>query len=829
MTEYANPVAEGPQRHRLPKAQSGPRRAIAASLRGHDRLEQEAGPSPMVVRFDPVRPWVCTVGGAAGAEEVARAVYGIADSSLVAPDADLHPAPSAGYRYVVIPDLLLPDVRQQFDTAMRVRLDGDVERIKAVLLRRFVTDEDRTLLLESVGRWAQCADVLVSAGTTYFDTFLGRLHSDKWVTDYGLWKSKPSTFLDAMYSALEPDVSPLIALIAARSVRFGAYRPPWLALRAADGRPGTAQPIDQGFVERVTNEVLNRLEDATSEADSKEIADILVSLPPVAQRAVLQNVTRRFDEAGLAGVFGRFGEASGGGMLYYLFEDLTEADRARLAESLRRNGVLTSQAIDALVAGRGWGGKYLPYTTHKATEAAQFWADANVAGATKGGAGGTAQRVGAGTMGGFASLWLPHTAGQTVTVLGTAAAGQGLSAAFPTTMGVVGAAGTGYSAYQGTILVQELATGRDVWTGRPLADEEKLSRGLLLGATIITIGTTAYAVRGWTITRVATPPRALLEDGFVKLDVNGMPPGQELWVPRHSAAARAPGAAAWDSFPTRVEQMSTGGPLVPRGMADVQAGTPSFATWLALNHPGTTVTAVEPGTWRLAYPGETSGQGITTVNRRDLEFALRLSRELPQWPGPGQTNPPPSTTSPSNSRVTVVPKELFPARGADGRLIPQRQPGQRTPQEDIVGLEFTSHPEFWGTQDAIYLRRPFALRAALGPALMRGAPMEGPPAAVAMGQELNRWLRPGGFVEFRLLRPGDREVVYLIRQQIPNAQMTEVPATAIKHFETHGAPPPNATAEQAEILRNAAPDIRGQFGGLGEGRYQRIIRITKPR
>jgi hypothetical protein len=150
----------------------------------------------------------------------------------------------------------------------------------------------------------------------------------------------------------------------------------------------------------------------------------------------------------------------------------------------------------------------------------------------------------------------------------------------------------------------------------------------------------------------------------------------------------------------------------------------------------------------------------------------------------------------------------------------------RTPQEDVVALEFSTHPEYWGRADRIYLRRPFGLRAAVNPAIIPGPVTEpGPPAAVGMGQELNRLLRPGGFVEFRLLRSGDRNVVYLMRDQISGARTVEVPETAIDRFLRDGTLPTDA--EQRQILQEAEADLRQGLGPEGEGIYNRIIRITK--
>jgi hypothetical protein len=163
--------------------------------------------------------------------------------------------------------------------------------------------------------------------------------------------------------------------------------------------------------------------------------------------------------------------------------------------------------------------------------------------------------------------------------------------------------------------------------------------------------------------------------------------------------------------------------------------------------------------------------------------------------------------------VSLLPEPFFPAQGQGGRMIPL-QFGTQPAQADVSSLLPTSHPGLWDQGTQIYLRRPFALQAA------------SPAQADAMGQEINRMLRPGGFTEFRLLRSGDRRIARTIAAQIPGADIVEVDQRAIRTFVDSGYSTLPPDTRQAEILRNAESDLRA--GGLGGGTFNSIIRIYKP-
>ena len=116
----------------------------------------------------------------------------------------------------------------------------------------------------------------------------------------------------------------------------------------------------------------------------------------------------------------------------------------------------------------------------------------------------------------------------------------------------------------------------------------------------------------------------------------------------------------------------------------------------------------------------------------------------------------------------------------------------------------------------IYWRRPFALVRAT------------PDVARGIGAELNRMLRPGGFVEFRVLEATDVPVVREVAKQIEGARVVEVPQAAIRYFRGRGGQrQPGLTDEQWQILEEAAPDVQRQLGALGQGTFDRIIRIIR--
>jgi hypothetical protein len=245
--------------------------------------------------------------------------------------------------------------RARFYEAMDRQLDRDVRRVESILRETFIDADDEAALLDEVRWWSRRRDLRNEAGQTYFDAFLTRLKNDRLYTDYGLWESRRRPYLDKLYQEVEERVGELNTLIAQNSREFGGYRPASAALE------GEAQPgVNQELVGRTADIILDRLAGATTGGESRTIADALTGLPPPEQAAVLRRIRSRYAETDWTGLFGRFGEAWEGGMLYWLFEDLTEGDRSRVANALKASGVLPAQSVDALVAGRGWGASTCP-------------------------------------------------------------------------------------------------------------------------------------------------------------------------------------------------------------------------------------------------------------------------------------------------------------------------------------------------------------------------------------------------------------------------------------------------------------------------------------
>lgn len=272
----------------------------------------------------------------------------------------------------------------------------------------------------------------------------------------------------------------------------------------------------------------------------------------------------------------------------------------------------------------------------------------------------------------------------------------------------------------------------------------------------------------------------------------------------------------------------------PLNFVDIQSGpavtmaggNPTFLPSLVESVPGSRGIMIEPGDYMLGYGG------ITTVNARDLAFARMLSQNLPQWPQsvgaigqqplPWNWNPAlsfPATgpvrvlTQPGLPGTTPVPEAFFPPVGGAAvpgvpRLVPINQ-------LDVTGLRPSTHPQLYGQIERAYWRRPFALT------------MADPVTRTAMGQEIGKWLRPGGFIEFRILRGGDEAVALAVAQQIPHSRIVIIPRNAILSYSQTGVRPAGLTDEQWNILDEAGPDIRNEFGALGEGVFARIIRIYR--
>jgi Domain of unknown function (DUF4157) len=444
---------------------------------------------PVEIKLLDGAPWLYEVNAESTPAAISLALYGI----------DLSPTPgfdqAAGgligvfsrgrYREIAYPELLVSPYRERFHQGMRTKLDSDVERVESILLETYISGSQEGQLIDLVANWERWRDLRTESNErTYFDAFLARLREDRLYTDYGLWESSSRSYFDELYGAVEERAGELNAMIAQHSREFGGYRPIWAELeRRAGGEALPAGPNEE-LIERSSNLVLDALEGYTSGDDSTLIADTLSGLPPREQAAVLHRIMSHYDESDWTGIFGRFGEAWEGGMLYFLFEDLDESDQQRVGRALVDGGVMDEGTVAQLIAGRGWGGKYLPFTTYYGAQAAQFWADVAVENE------GTAAGYLAYVPGMFASLWTPETAGSTALTLVTAGAAPGVAQAFPTVGRGLLVVGTGVTAYGTTIAIQELATGRDAYSGEELNSTDKIVRVLnvISGTLLLTAG-----------------------------------------------------------------------------------------------------------------------------------------------------------------------------------------------------------------------------------------------------------------------------------------------------------------------------------------------------
>jgi hypothetical protein len=331
-------------------------------------------------------------------------------------------------------------------------------------------------------------------------------------------------------------------------------------------------------------------------------------------------------------------------------------------------------------------------------------------------------------------------------------------------------------------------------------------------------------------------------------------------------APHAPGAAAGGGpgGPLIVDLQS--GPMVGTIPALPDFGAPAFLPQLVESIPGARGVAIEGGDFLLGYnrnrvplfgEAERVIPGVYPVHGPDLALSRQYVQVAPQWPSytpsevggalarlsdeqlaaaPFVLRGPqldPTLAFPTRGRVTILreprtpanvtgqwdaadtPSAFFPALGGPG---PYRQRLVPLDQRDVVTLQPSTHPQLHGRADQIYWRRPFGLASIA----------DNPAVTAAMGAEINRMLKPGGFVEFRVLRSGDVRVVRALEGQIAGARVVEVPQAAIDHWvRTGGQRRPGLTDEQWQILTGAAPDLAGTQGALGAGAFNRIIRIYR--
>jgi hypothetical protein len=484
--EVAPPVREKPagtlQCQELPRVQApaGPPPQIDLSP-GGDLREPSV---PVTVSLDEGMPWKALASGGDSLVDVSLALYGIDLSSMFETDEGfMGLAAAAGrVRIKLFPELLRPSYAERFHSLMEEHLTRDVQRVEGILRETWVDDEDEASIMGVLRWWSQCRDIRDRGGVSYFDRFLARLDDDRYVVDYLVTESAGRSYLGLLHEEIEDDAGELVGLIAQGSERFGGYRP---ALPVPDAHgPAPQQDRSGDLVRRVTDQLLDRMVGFTSASDERGIVGMVAALPPQLQARVLEDLMTRTSERTLR-IFSRTGEQNGVGMLYFLFEDLEDEDKRRMGDSLRDNGVLTSEAVEALIAGRTWAGRNLPWSTGLGAEAAQFWANEYVQTESTAYAGVSA------TLGGFASLWTPETAGTTITVLATAnptgMVGSTLARAPLIVQKGLLVAGTGFGAYQATTAGMAAVSGSDA-AGHMLSSGERVAKAFEAVSTALMVG-----------------------------------------------------------------------------------------------------------------------------------------------------------------------------------------------------------------------------------------------------------------------------------------------------------------------------------------------------
>ncbi|MDQ3735379.1 MAG: hypothetical protein M3400_15520, partial [Actinomycetota bacterium] len=564
----------------------------------------------MTVAFDPQAPWTITAEGSPDPADIALEIYGVeAPAALGKPDMfriveDLFP--QAADRYVVVPGMLRTHYADEFHQLMTAALERDIKSVKSILFETRIDSDDEASLISHVEWWSRRKDLTDRSGRSYFDVFLARLKADSWYRDYGFWEGSSTPYLDSLYTEVEERAGELNTLIAQNSVEFGAYQPLWAALDERGVRANRPVP-DADLVARSAALVLDRLEGRTSESDSGTIADVLVGLPPREKAAVLRKIMSRYDEREYL-IFGRFGEAWEGGMLFWLFEDLDDEDRIRVADSIKASGVMQPEAVDALLAGRGLGGEYLPWTTYHGQQAAQYWAD--LYNESEG-----ASAVGAAIAGGFASLWTPDTAGATVLTFVTAGTASGIAAAAPKLGQGMLVVGTGVTSYQTTVAAGELISGEDAYSGEKLDQTDKIVRILHVVSGVLMLSAGAMSARAMTAGAKGTTPDLTeptppaIEEGSVQWRIVGSDPttgeviaiGQSLETAQSAVIRLNPqtGLGSATNLSTGAVQSIRAFQLEARAAGALSGGAPAAeSTALAIAGPlppqGTGPSAIRP-------------------------------------------------------------------------------------------------------------------------------------------------------------------------------------------------------------------------------------------
>ncbi len=367
------------------------------------------------------------------------------------------------------------DERRELQDRLTPELADDIAAMKDILLDEWIDSEQEDELMELVRKWSRNRDIVAPSGSSYFDEFLNELRNSRWHRDYGLFDGGSTSFYDSLTEEVEEQAGDLTTLIAQNSIEHGAYAPQW-------HYRGEDRAINKELVERSATHILDGLESYTSDDDIRVISSTITGLPGPEQGAVLSEIMSRYDEKEYW-IFARYGEAAPEKMLYYLFEDLDDDARKAVGDSLVNNGTMERQQVNALTAGRGLLGEYLPATHHHVTEAgrsaAEYYADnlVELEGSGKYGQQGL-NYLG----GGLASLADPENLQTTVTVLGTAglapAVAPRIAAIHPLAESGMLVAGSGFAGYGVGKHGREVITGETA-EGQQLNSEERLASGLL--------------------------------------------------------------------------------------------------------------------------------------------------------------------------------------------------------------------------------------------------------------------------------------------------------------------------------------------------------------
>ncbi|MCC7384670.1 MAG: hypothetical protein IT384_22670 [Deltaproteobacteria bacterium] len=528
--------------------------------------------------FDAEQPWVIELDSPTDPAELATLLYGDpALALLLGPEAR---------SYAIAPDLLTPRAAAAFQQAFEAQLPGDLASLCDAALRG--ADALGAELEAQLARWASAPP-----GARTESMF------QRWLRG-------------AEAAARRPDLG------SAAGAHEGAVAAHLLvALTRLGGSEG--QDRLPSLLRAGVEPVLDAIEDPTSSRDSRIIADFLSNLDPVLQLAALTEIVKHWDDTS-AVVLGRFGETAPDGMLYRLFEHLEPADRQSLGDSVVANGVLPQGTVEALIAGRTWAGRNLPWTTGHAQALVEELA-------AKSDSDDAWTRAAATAGGVLFSTVLPETATSTLITLASGGLAGALALApTPLRVFIAGASLGATAGFTATDLAEALS-GKSLRTGAKLRPEERLARILAAASGVLVLaGGAALAFRAGQLTRLAPGELPRMNAGCVKLDLGGLPPGLEVWVPKDSPLAREGGAA--------LARAIAAGPrpagLVTRGPAGFLTG-PAFASKARTSARAAAgsalVEAMKPLTLGVADRGEVSSRiaPLAEAAARDAYYLVMLA------------------------------------------------------------------------------------------------------------------------------------------------------------------------------------------------------------